>query len=266
MAIGISKTFPMDLDLISRLLRFYGERPGVKPDEVGRAVGLNRPKIDGLNKLMGYLGLQHRRSLTLLGKLILENDKYLQDLGTLCVFHYLLCSNHDAEVWYYASSQFVPYHKRFTRDEFVRAIDEAGIGRGNTRLRADQSLFLNAYTSEDYQALQSLEYLTRLESRDEQYRAAAIERVPPLVLGFALYDRRMAGVQTQTISINNLLTLDGQVGKVFLFRREPLLGKLRQLEARGLLGITQVADLDNATCTQVDEPISLLADYYRERP
>jgi len=186
-------------------------------------------------------------------------------LGTLCVFHYLLCSNRDAQVWYYASSQFVPYHRRFTRDEFGQAIDEAGIGRGNTRLRADQSLFLNAYTSRDYQALQSLEYLTRLEGRDEHYRAAAIERVPALVLGFALYDRRAAGVQTQTISINNLLILDGQAGKVFLLRREPLLDKLRQLEARGVLGITQVANLDNATFTQVDEPLSLLAEYYRER-
>ncbi len=264
MAIGLSKTFPMDLDLISRLLQFYRERPGVKPDQVGQAVGLNRPKIDGLNKLMGYLGLQQRRRLTPLGKLVLENDKYLQDLGTLCIFHYSLCSNNDAEVWYFASNQFVPYHRQFTRDEFVQAIDEEGIGRGNTRLRADLSLFLNAYTTEEYHALQSLEYLTRLEGRDDQYQVTAIEKVPALILGFALYDRRAAGVQTQTISIKNLLILDGQVGKIFLLRREPLLEKLKQLEARGVLGITQVADLDNITFTQVGEPLSLLAEYYRE--
>lgn len=266
MAIGISKTFPMDLDLISRLLQFYGEQPGVKSDQVGQAVGLNRPKIYGLNKLMGYLRLQQRRKLTSLGEVILEKDKHLRDIGTLCVFHYLLCANQDAEVWYFASNQFIPYNKRFTRDEFVQAIDRAEIGRGNTRLRADQSLFLNAYASEDYHALQSLGYLSGVEGRDDKYQAMAVEKVPALILAFALYDRRAIGVQTQTISINNLLILDGQVGKIFLLQRESFMEKLKQLEARGVVGITQVADLDNLTFTHVDDPLSLLADYYRERP
>jgi hypothetical protein len=265
MAIGISKTFPMELDLIARMVQFYGEQPRAKPDNVGQAVGLNRPKIDGLNKLMGYLGLQQRRKLTHLGELILEKDKHLRDIGTLCVFHCLLCSNRDAEVWYFASNQFIPRNKQFTRDEFVQAIDEAGIGRGNTRLKADQSLFLNAYTSGDYHALQNVGYLSKLESTDDKYWATAIERVPALILGFALYNRRAAGVQTRTISINNLLTLDGQIGKIFLLQRGPLTEKLKQLEARGVLGITQVADLDNVTFTQIDNPLSLLADYYRER-
>lgn len=265
MAIGISKTFPMDLYLISRLLQFYGEQPGVKPDQVGQAVGLNRPKIDGLNKLMGYLGLQHRRRLTSLGEMILEKDKYLRDIGTLCIFHYCLCTNQDAEVWYFASNQFIPRNKQFTRDEFVQAIDKAGIGRGNTRLRADRSLFLNAYTSEEYHALQSLGYLSRIEGRDDKYRVMAVAKVPALILGFALYDRRAAGVQTSTISITNLLTLDGQIGKIFLLHRESLMDKLKQLEARGVLGITQIADLDNITFTRIEEPLSLLTDYYRKR-
>lgn len=265
MAIGISKTFPMDLRLISRLLQLYDEQPGVKPDQVGKAVGLNRQKVDGLNKLMGYLGLQQGRRLTPLGKLILENDQYLQDLGTLCIFHYLLSANSSAEVWYFASNQFVPNHLQFTRHEFIQAIDRSGLGYGNTRLRADESLFLNAYTSEEYHALQKLEYLTKLESRDAKYRAKAIESVPALVLGFALYDRRASGMQTQTISISSLMRLDGQVGKIFLLRREQLLLKLRQLEARGVLGITQIANLDNVTFTQMNEPLALLLDYYRER-
>ena len=177
----------------------------------------------------------------------------------------MLCANQDAEVWYFASNQFIPRNKRFARDEFVQAIDKAGIGRGNTRLRADQSLFLNAYTNEDYHALQSLGYLNGVEGRDDEYQAMAVEKVPALILAFTLYDRRATGVQTQTISINNLLTLDGQIGKIFLLQRESLMEKLKQLEARGVVGITQIADLDNITFTHIDDPLSLLANYYRER-
>lgn len=265
MAIGISKTFPLDLDLISRLMQFYGEQPGINPDLVGQAVGLNRPKIDGLNKLMGYLGLQQKRELTPLGELILENDRYLQDIGTLCVFHYLLCSNKDAEVWYFASNHFLQINKSFSREEFAQVIDEAGIGKDNTRLKADRNLFLNAYTSEDYHALQNLGYLNKVFGQDDLYKSTSIEGVPALVLAFALYNWRSIGVQAHTISITNLLTRDGQIGKIFLLRREPLIEKLRQIEAKGLLGITQVADLDNITFTFIDNPLMLMAGYYRER-
>jgi len=265
MAIGISKTFPMDLDLISRLMQFYGEQPGANPDIVGQAVGLNRPKIDGLNKLMGYLGLQHRRKLTPIGELILENDQYLQDIGTLCVLHYLLCSNKDAEVWYFASNHFLQVNKSFSREEFAQAVDDAGIGKNNTRLKADRNLFLNAYTSEDYHALQNLGYLNKVSGQDGQYKSTSVEGVPALVLAFALYDWRSPGVQTHTISITNMLTLDGHIGKIFLLQREPLIEKLRQIEAKGLLGITQVADLDNITFTLIDNPLAIMADYYREQ-
>lgn len=265
MAIGISKTFPMDLDLVARLMQIYGRQPGARLDEVGAAVGLNKPKIDGLNKLMGYLGVQQERRLTALGELILENDPYLKDIGTLSVFHYLLCSNENAEVWYFAGNEFIPQNKQFTREEFEQALDRAGIGRGNTRLKADRSLLLNAYTSVEYHALQGLGYMKRVEGNSEIYQTMAIEKIPALVLGFVLYDRRQKGVQTSTIAINNLLTLNAQVGKTFLLQREPLMMKLKQLEAKGIVGINQVADLDNIAFKHLDNPLSLLADYYRER-
>jgi len=255
----------MNLDLIARLTQCYGKQPGASLDEVSMAVGLNRPKILGLNKLMGYLGLQQDRKLTPLGVLILENDPYLKDVGTLCVFHYLLCANEKAEVWYFVSNEFMPKNKQFTKGEFEQAIDKAGVGRGNTRLNADKTLFLNTYTSEEYHALQSLEYLRKIEGGNDTYRAMAIEKVPVLILGFVLYDRRQKGVQTSTISINTLLTINGQVGKIFLLQREQLMSKLKQLEAKGIVGISQIADLDNIVFKHLDNPLSLLADYYRER-
>ncbi len=265
MAIGISKTFPMDLDLIARLMQFYGKQPGAKPDEVGAAIGLNRPKIDGLNKLMGYLGLQRQRKLTSLGKLILEHDSYLKNIGTHSVFHYLLCANENAEVWCFVSNSFIPTNKQFTREEFNEAIHKASIGQGNTRLPADKTLFLNAYTTEEYNALQSLGYLVKETGSDDTYRARTIEIVPSLVIGFILYNQRQQEGQVSTISINELLNQPGHVGKVFLLSREQLMAKLRQLEAKGVIGISQFADLDNVTFGHVADPLSLLADYYQEQ-
>ena len=53
--------------------------------------------------------------------------------------------------------------------------------------------------------------------------------------------------------------------RIFLLGRELLMEKLKQLEARGVIGITQVADLDNVTFTDIDDPLSLLKKYYQER-
>lgn len=255
----------MDLGLIARLIQLYGKQPGANLDEVSAAVGLNKPKIDGLNKLMGYLGLQQDRKLTPLGSLILENDLYLKDVGTLCIFHYLLCANEKAEVWYFVSNEFIPKNRGFTKAEFDQAIDRASIGQGNTRLNADKSLFLNTYTSEEYHALQSLGYLRKVEGNQNIYHAMTIEKIPALILGFVLYDRREKAGQTSTISINNLLTINGQVGKIFLLSREQLMIKLRQLEMKGVVGINQIADLDNIAFKHLDDPLDLLADYYRTK-
>jgi hypothetical protein len=265
MAIGISKSFPMDLDIIARLLQLYGERPGETPETIGKSIGLNRPKVDGLNALMGYLGLQERRVLTLFGKIIFENDKYLKDQGTLFALHCMLSTNSDAEVWYFAVNEYIPNNERFSRDEFALALDNANIGVGNTRLKADRNLFLNAYTSSDHRAFQSLGYLTSSRNQNELFQSHSNQDVPGLILGYALYQQRLGGIQTRTVSINNLLTLDGQIGKVFLLKRELLLRKLRELESLGFLGLSQIADLDNITFANIDDPLFLLADYYKNR-
>lgn len=256
----------MDLDLIARLMQLYGEHPGVDFETISTRAGLNRPKIEGLNKLMGYLGLQQGRKLTSLGTLILEHDPYLKDDGTLSLFHYLLCSNKEADVWYFASNKFIPQNRRFTREEFDLAIDKAGLGQNSPKhLKSDKNLFLNTYTTKEHHALQGLEYLKKVEGSNDVYEVGAIERVSALIVGFALYDQRQKGVQTSTMSINNLLMMNGQVGKIFLFRRESLMVKLRQLEAKGIVGINQIADLDNIAFKHLDEPLFLLVDYYREQ-
>lgn len=255
----------MDIDIIARLLQFYGERPGESPEIIGKTIGLNRPKVDGLNALMGYLGLQDRRMLTPLGKVVFENDKYIKDQGTLFVLHYMLSANCDAEVWYFAANEYIPNNERFSRDEFALALDNANIGVGNTRLKADRNLFLNAYTSNDHRAFQSLGYLTVSRNQNEQFQSHSSQDVPGLILGYALYQQRIGGIQTRTVSIINLLTLNGQIGKVFLLKRELLLRKLRDLESRGFLGLSQIADLDNVTFANIDDPLILLSDYYKNR-
>ena len=263
MAIGIGKGFSsMDLDLISRITRFYGERPQAPYEEVCAAVGLNRPKVEGYNSLLKHFGLALKRELTPLGQVVSRNDEYLRDPGTLCVLHYQLCANQAAEVWHFASNKFLPDHKRFTRDELEQALAEAGIGEGKTHLPSDISLFLHSYTNEESRALRGIGYLRKT---GDVYVASPVDDVPALVVGYALYDQRSRGEKTSTMAIDHLLNMNGQVGKAFLLDREQLIRKLRQLEAVGWVTISRIADLDNITFKPADDPLELLEAYYREQ-
>ncbi|MAU00656.1 MAG: hypothetical protein CL608_26220 [Anaerolineaceae bacterium] len=261
MSVGIGKGWSsLDLNLIARLVEFLAENPSTRNEEIAEGLGLNTYKIVGLKRLAKFLGLQKNNSLTSLGTLIHKEDPYFQKVGTLCSFHFILCSNRNAAVWHSASNIFIPRNKVFTRDKLKEALKTKGIQQ-TSHFNNDVGLFLNGYTSSQYYALQKLGYLSLI---GHQFNAKPIDKVPPLVLGYALYQQRTQSAATSTISINNLLSNDGQIGKVFLLHRDLLLDKLRVLESQGIIGITQIATLDNITFTNVDDPLSMLTAYYQE--
>lgn len=264
MTIGILRGFPPDFTLVADLLKFYSQQPGASIVEIERGVGLNTRKINALNHFMKFLGLQKNRTLTNLGHLILQHDRHLKDIGTLSLFHYWLGSCEEIEVWYFAMNHFITKYQPFNRDELIQALNRANIGQHSLKhLKQDISLLVNTYTSTRYQALQPLTYI-KLTTKN-QYEANSINSIPPLILAFILYYRREQSIQTSTISINHLLTLPGQVGKLFLLSREQLLTKLKEIEAKGLIGIDQIANLDNITFLQLEDPFTILTQYYRER-
>jgi hypothetical protein len=65
---------------------------------------------------------RRKQTLTTLGRIIHENDPYMEELGTLWLLHYKLATNAgEATAWYYFFNEFKP--TEFNRDDFVTQIN-----------------------------------------------------------------------------------------------------------------------------------------------
>jgi len=61
---------------------------------------------------------KRRQTVTELGKVIWDNDKYMEEMGTLWLLHYYLAKNRsEATAWYYFFNSFKP--TEFTREDFL---------------------------------------------------------------------------------------------------------------------------------------------------
>ena len=78
-----------------------------------QAVGLTEEPISG----------KRYQTLTDFGELIYNNDKYLEEMGTLYLLHYMLAKNEEmATSWYYFFNEF--NMSEFNRDDFVFQINK----------------------------------------------------------------------------------------------------------------------------------------------
>ena len=61
------------------------------------------------------------QTFTEFGKVVFENDPYIEEMGTLWLLHYQLASNKDdATAWYYFFNEFKA--TEFTKEDFVKQL------------------------------------------------------------------------------------------------------------------------------------------------
>lgn len=265
MNIGWPRTFGLDLDLIRRALPFYARQPKAGRAEAEAQLGIGGQKVQGLNSWLKYLSLRDSvdGTLTPLGQLILDWDPDLEDRGTLCTLHYVLVSNHEATVWFESINHFLRGRDSFTADDlktFFEGPDFAGTSL--KQMKSDRGLFLSTYAGQDRRALQNLGLL---QKTDGGYAIRPVRDVPPLALGYCLYDRRSQYHEETTTDIRRLLHEDGSPGTIFRMPDEVLRRGLAEIESTGLLSVTRIADIDGVAYTGNVAALDLLKRHYQFR-
>ena len=90
--------------------------------------GIGNNMVKALRYWMQVTGLTEEpekgkrvQEITDFGKLVFENDRYIDETGTLLLLHYKLATNEkDATAWYYFFNKFT--FNEFTKEDFVREI------------------------------------------------------------------------------------------------------------------------------------------------
>lgn len=226
------------------------------------------------------------QEITELGELVLKNDPYLEDIGTLWVLHYELVNKKEfVPAWYFFFNELKM--KSFTQDDFVRLIDNYSVNTLGaekppaTRLSTDDfNCILGTYVSKG--SLQSsrvspesnidcpfgeLELLGVDSLRDKTYRKkqANPELLPDFIVLYAILRYcEKSGKDANALSLEELLNAPSSPGKAFNLDTFTLLELLRRLESRDLIKVIRTAGLDEVRLVAGLSPIDCIRMHYEE--
>ena len=222
-----------------------------------QAMDLVRPK--GKSK--------REQELTELGELIVENDPYTEEYGTLWALHCNLASAIEvAAAWYFFFNEF--NMTTFNRDDFVRLLQKyvfANNGKKDvalTSLDADFTCILSTYIPHDRTGSKAsspesvidcpLGDLGLIETDDKAGKT--FRKLPPLPSKLpsllVLYAIRAMCERSEELSgraelrLETLLDAPSSPGRLFNLDSIALLSKLYELENDGYLRIVRTAGLD----------------------
>lgn len=266
MSVGFMKNFPIERAVLARVLAEVAKDPTISKEDLMRAVGIGSTKAEAYKRLLLKLNFLARKEITPLAHVILNLDPFLQSETCMWLIHYELCSSPEAEVWYNVVNGFLPDHTYFSFFEALDFLLSKGIrSPSNQHLRSDLSIFLRSYVTEDslgkINFLQPEGFLRRNISQSKFRKGIPIKASPALI-SFVVFDQvRRKSPGHNTITIRELLILDGNVGKVFCLDRQTLMNFLVLASSRQyneVIAISTTAGLDQVVLKFDDDPLEIL--------
>jgi hypothetical protein len=272
MAIGFSKTFGFERTLLAKAVGEFKERDTLSRSEIMSKLGIGSQKAEAIVLWLGKLGLRDNKKhqLTPLGTTLIKFDPYFDKSFTQWIFHYKLASNPDAEVWYLLSNEFLPGQMWFFLNDAINFLVSKGLRSKNDKhLRADVSIFLRSFISAN--ALGKTEYLKiegnlkRIVTQNKFCKNPPSD-VHPYLIAFIIYDQREKNSPNlSTITIEELLTLPGNVGRIFSLSRaklEEILKLLSSPQYNQLIYLATTAGLDQVSLKFKGNPLEILEMYF----
>ena len=201
------------------------------------------------------------QTFTPLGKLVYENDRYMEESGTLQLLHYKLSSNEEnATSWYFFFNEFNLFE--FTQDDFLTSIKnyirmnsngEKASGTDRT-LSDDFSCIINTYFSKKGSESENPEnniscpfselgLINLLDGKKGLYKKSIppVSSFDPYVILAIISDK--ANGQKE-IKLNELLQGKNNIGRIFNLDTISMIEILRKAEKTGELKIIRTAGLD----------------------
>lgn len=259
-----------------------------KEDNPMDVLGIGSNMVKSLRYWLQAVGLteepNHGRriqTLTDLGQLIFDHDRYVEEIGTLQLLHYKLATNLDlATAWYFFFNEF--NLTEFTREDYIEAIQKWIAMQEDGESVAVRSL------ADDFQCVMST-YLPRYKTnpnrvspennidcplgelglidvlgRDKKNYKKAIppaESLCPYAL-LAIISEQAKG--REEISLNELLTAPCGIGRVFNLDAITMLDALYRIEKLGAIRISRTAGLDVIRIIEKRSFLEWVDRYYQE--
>ena len=263
------ETFFIRKGWLSKGMKYVSQNPSVFVDSENKAtdvLGIGSNMVKSLRYWLQVTGLttepnkgKRLQSFTELGKSIFENDRYIEEAGTLCLLQYKIASSkEDATAWYYFFNEF--NMSEFTKEDFVASLNNYVLmenGTAATRSLTEDfncivGTYLPRYKSNPTKIspesnidcpLGELGLIDVFNKSKKSFKKSmpAVEFINPLVALAIIVDN--ANRRTE-IGLNELLNAPCNIGKIFNLDAIVMLELLRRIEKIGELKIIRTAGLD----------------------
>lgn len=218
------------------------------------------------------------QSFTDFGQMVFDNDRFIEESGTLYLLQYeLACNQEDATAWYFFFNEF--NMSEFSRDDFVAALQRY-IKMTNLSedvairsLNDDFTCIINTYVPRSKTnpnrinpegnidcPLGELGLVDIMSKEKKTYRKAVpmASTINPWV-ALAVIQHQAQG--KSEIRLNELLTAPKNIGRVFNLDAITMLDILYQIEQLGEIKINRTAGLDVINIRQ-ERTFEECVDYY----
>ena len=282
-------TFFIRKGWLSKGMRCVADKPDVfvsREENPMDVLGIGANMVKALRYWLQAVGLttetnkgKRTQTFTDLGKIVFENDTYIEELGTLYLLQYRLASQvDDATAWYFFFNEF--NMTEFSREDFVSALQKYIKRRDRETEYAIRSL------NDDFQCIINT-YLPRYKSNPTKVSPENNIDCPLGELGLVdilnrkrkTYKKSIPSSNTlnpyivlaviadnakgrKEITLNELLTAPCNIGKVFNLDSITMLDALYRIEKTGLIRINRTAGLDVITLQDEFEFIDCVKLFY----
>ncbi len=220
---------------------------------------------------------RRKQTLTELGNLILQQDRYFEDYFSLCQVHYHIATNHVlTTVWFLLFNYFSA--SRFTRTDMEEAL-KAEFDEMTTKVyavtsfRDDCGTALRTYVSDNDEnatpennmqcPLASLGLFSQTGSGLYESTTPLHSKLHPLMVLYVILDQ-LDVKKADSISLEKLLNDPCNVGRVFHLNAYQMLGYLDELQSEGSLTVQRTAGL-NIIYPKMDLSAQQVAEKYFRR-
>ena len=262
-------TFFIRKGWLSKGMKYVDLKPSVFVDREENpmdVLGIGTNMVKALRYWLQAVGLtQEPRSgkrvqtLTKLGESVFKNDKYVEEIGTLYLLHYELAKNEeDATAWYFFFNKF--NMSEFTREDFVTALQnyilmsDKDISVASRSLSDDFACIINTYLPR-YKSnpgkvspennidcpIGELGLVDILNKKTYKKSIPQASSFNPWVALAVIFDQAKGRTQ---IGLNELLTAEKNIGRIFNLDAITMLEILRKIEKIGEIKIIRTAGLD----------------------
>lgn len=282
-------TFFIRKGWLSKGMKHIVEKPGLFVDKTENpmdVLGIGANMVKSLRYWLQTVGLTEEpksgkrdQTLTDLGKEIYKYDCFIEELGTLYLLHYKLATNKaDASAWYHFFNVFSM--SEFTREDFVKEIQKyiKIEGEADVALRSlndDFNCIINTYLPR-YKTntkrvspennidcpLGEIGLVDILNKDKKTYKKTTppVSSFNPWVVYAVIMDN--AAGRTE-IGLNELLTAERNIGKVFNLDAIAMIDILHRVEKIGLLKIIRTAGLDVIQINKTMSFMECVKAYYK---